>query len=258
MRRHLDEEDRNVGSTNTSQAQTGLRLAGLAGRTTVVTGARRGIGRRIAEVLRSQGANVHALDLEAPEIDGVTGITADVTSAAAVDRAFEEVEARAGATEILVLNAGVFLIEPLATTTTEQWDTTIEVNLTGAFHCVRRALSAMEESGFGRIVAIGSSAGVNGGAKSVGAYAAAKSGVMTLMKAVASEYADRGIRANALAPALIDTEMISGMPDLRDKVPVGRLGTPDDVASLVAFLCSEHGSYITGEVVDVNGGFLID
>lgn len=235
-----------------------LRLDGLEGRTAVVTGARRGIGRRIAELLRDQGAVVHALDLQEPAIEGVRGGVADVTSRERVDEAFARVEAESGPVEVLVLNAGVFIIEPLETTTEEQWDLTMAVNLTGAFLCVQRALAGMRERGFGRIVAIGSSAGVNGGAKSVGAYAASKAGVMALMKSVASEYAADGIRANALAPALIDTDMIASMPDMHTRVPIGRLGTPDDVAGLVAFLCSEHGSYITGEVIDVNGGFLID
>jgi NAD(P)-dependent dehydrogenase (short-subunit alcohol dehydrogenase family) len=235
-----------------------LRVHGLEGRTALVTGAGRGIGRRISEVLRDQGARVYALDLERPAIDGVAGLSGDVTDVEHVNAAFRAVEKAAGPVEVLVLNAGIFIIEPLDTTTVDQWQRTIDVNLTGAFLCARSALPGMRERGFGRIVAIGSSAGINGGAKSVGAYAASKAGVMALMKSIASEYAADGICANALAPALIDTDMIGSMPDMHDRVPVGRLGTPDDVASLVAFLCSDHGSYITGEVVDVNGGFLID
>lgn len=235
-----------------------MRLVGLEGRTAVVTGARRGIGRRIAETLRDQGARTYAIDLERPDVDGVTGIAADVTSSEAVDSAFARIEEDGGAAEILVLNAGIFEIVPIDEMKIEQWERTMGVNLTGAFLCVRRALPAMRRERFGRIVAIGSSAGVNGGAKNVGAYAASKAGVMALMKSVASECAGEGVRANALAPALIDTEMIASMPDMHTKVPIGRLGQPDDVADLVAFLCSEHGSYITGEVIDVNGGFLID
>jgi len=235
-----------------------LRLDGLDGRVALVTGAARGIGRRIAEVLRDQGARVAAGDLAAPEIPDVLGVAMDVADEGAVEAAFRRVEERLGAVEVLVLNAGVFVIEPFEETSLASWRRSIDINLTGAFICARRALPAMRAAGYGRVVAIGSSAGKTGGAKSVAAYAASKAGVMALAKSIAGEYAGTGITANALAPALIDTEMISSMPDMRDRVPVGRLGTPDDVAAAVAFLASGHAGYITGEVMDVNGGFLID
>ena len=111
---------------------------------------------------------------------------------------------------------------------------------------------------WGRVVALGSSAGKTGGSKAMAAYAASKAGIMALAKSIASEYASAGITSNALAPALIDTPMVAGVADLASRIPVGRLGTPQDVADVVAFLASEHAGYITGEVVDVNGGFLID
>ena len=236
----------------------GLHLDGLDGRVCLVTGSARGIGRRICEVLGDQGARVAAGDLAEPDISGVLGVAMDVTDEAAVDSAFGRGEAELGPVEVLVLNAGIFVIEPFEETTTASWRRSLDVNLTGAFLCARRALPGMRERGYGRVVAIGSSAGKTGGAKSVAAYAASKAGVMALAKSIASEYAGTGITSNALAPALIDTEMIASMPDMRDKVPVGRLGTPDDVAGVVAFLASAHAGYITGEVVDVNGGFLID
>lgn len=235
-----------------------MKLDGLEGRVAFVTGGARGIGRCIAETLRDQGARVAAGDLRPPAIEGVLGVELDVTDEQSVDKAFSSVERQLDAPELLVLNAGVFVIEPLEETTLESWRRTIDVNLTGAFLCARRALPAMREAGYGRIVAIGSSAGKTGGAKSVAAYAASKAGIMALAKSIASEYAASGITANALAPALIDTEMIASMPDMRNRVPVGRLGTPEDVAGVVAYLCSSHAGYITGEVVDVNGGFLID
>ena len=223
-----------------------------------MTGGGRGIGRRIGETLRDLGARVASGDLEAPALDGVVGVELDVTDEEKVERAFARVESELGPVELLVLNAVIFVIEPLEQTTLASWQRSLDVNLTGAFLCARRALPAMRERGFGRVVAIGSSAGKTGGAKSVAAYAAAKAGIMALAKSIASEYAGTGITSNALAPALIDTEMIAVMPDMRDRVPIGRLGTPDDVAAVVAFLLSAHAGYITGEVVDVNGGFLSD
>ena len=235
-----------------------MELEGFDGRVAFVSGAARGIGRRVAEVLQDLGAKVAVGDLKAPEIEGILGVELDVTSEESVNDAFARVEGELARVDILVVNAGIFVIEPFEDTTLESWQKTIDVNLTGAFLCARRAVGGMRAAGYGRIVMIGSSAGKTGGAKSMAAYGASKAGVMTLAKSIASEYARDGITSNALAPSLIDTDMISSMPDLHERVPVGRLGTVDDVATLIGFLCSEHAGYITGEVVDINGGFLID
>jgi 3-oxoacyl-[acyl-carrier protein] reductase len=116
----------------------------------------------------------------------------------------------------------------------------------------------MREQRYGRIVAIGSSAGKSGGARSVAAYAASKAGIMAMAKSIANEFARDGITANALAPSLIDTPMIANQRELVDRIPVGRFGRPEEVAALVCFLASEDAGYITGEVTDINGGFLID
>ncbi len=236
----------------------GPTFTGLAGRTALVTGAGRGIGRCIAETLRDHGASVAAADLARPEIPGVDGCVVDVADETSVAAAFDAVEKRLGPVELLVLNAGVFAVEPFEDTTLASWQRTININLTGGFLCVRRAIGSMRERGFGRIVAVGSSAGKTGGAKSVAAYAASKAGIMTLMKSVANEYAADGILANAVAPALIDTDMVKAMPDMTAAIPLRRLGQPQEVADVVAFLCSAHATFMTGEVVDVNGGFLID
>jgi 2-hydroxycyclohexanecarboxyl-CoA dehydrogenase len=235
-----------------------IQVEGLTDRVAVVTGAGRGIGQRIAEVLAGNGAKVAALDLEAPAHEGILGIACDVSDETAIDAAFSQVERELGTVSVLVLNAGIYPIMAFEETTRELWDRTMAINLTGAFLCARRALPGMREQGYGRLVGIGSSAGKAGGKRSVAAYAASKAGVMTLMKSIANEYAKHGITANALAPALIDTPMIADTRDLVNLIPVGRFGTVEEVASLVAFLASEHAGYITGEVTDINGGFLID
>jgi 3-oxoacyl-[acyl-carrier protein] reductase len=236
-----------------------VRLDGFDGRVAVVTGAGGGIGRRICERFTEQGAAVAGLDLAPPDIPGVLGVAADVTDAASVDAAFTRAEAELGRVELLVLNAGIFIVEPFESTSADQWERTMAVNLTGPFLCLQRALPAMRAGGYGRVLAIGSSAGVNGGASACAAYAASKAGIMCLAKSIANEYAGTGITSNALAPALIDTPMMGEQPPgMAERVPVGRLGTPDDVADLAAYVCSGHAGYLTGEVIDVNGGFLVD
>lgn len=234
-----------------------MKLDGFSGRGALVTGGARGIGREIAERLRDLGAQVAVGDLTVPEIPGCTGIQMDVTNEESVKVGVQQARAAVGSIDILVLNAGIFVIEPFEETSLESWQKSIAVNLTGAFLVARAVLPAMREAGYGRVVSVGSSAGITGGAKSVAAYGASKAGVMALAKAIASEYAPHGVTSNAIAPTLIETDMVKGMPDMAARIPIGRLGQPAEVADLVAFLCSAHAGFITGAVVDINGGFLI-
>jgi len=144
---------------------TGIRVSGLDGRVALVTGAGRGIGRAIAETLAAQGARVAAADLEAVPFDAGTAVAMDVSDEAAVEHGFSQVESELGPVEVLVLNAGIFIVEELEATSLASWQKTIDVNLTGAFLCARRALPGMRELGWGRVIALGSSAGKTGGSK---------------------------------------------------------------------------------------------
>lgn len=230
---------------------------GLQDRIAVVTGAGRGIGLAIAEALLANGARVATLDLTPPEHPGILGIEADVADEEAVDAAFSIIEHQLGTPTVLVLNAGIFPAMGLEETSTQLWERTIAINLTGAFFTARRAMPGMRALGYGRVIGIGAAAGKSGGARSA-AYAASKAGLMTLVKSIAAEYARDGITANIVAPALIDTELLAATRELAGRIPVGRLGTPQEVAALVAYLASSESGYITGEVVDINGGSLID
>ena len=184
-----------------------MRLEGLDGRVALVTGAARGIGQRIAQTLASLGVRTAGGDLSAPELPAITGVELDVTNEDSVDRAFSAIEAQLGAVDLLVLNAGVFVIESAEETTLESWERTMAVNLTGAFLCARRALPGMRERGFGRIVALGSASGILADPPRTAAYSASKAGIMSLMKSIAREYSGSGVTANSLAPAIIRTPM---------------------------------------------------
>lgn len=234
-----------------------MQLDGFTDRVAIVTGGAGGIGRVVAETLLGQGAKVAVTDVREPDVPGTLGVRMDVTDEDDVAAGVDRIAAELGTPAILVQAAGIFRIEPFEQTTSRSWNLTMGVNLTGAFHVASRVLPHMREAGYGRVVTLGSSAGITGGAKSVAAYGASKAGVMAFAKALATEYASFGITSNALAPSLIDTDMASGIADLVDRIPVGRLGTPQDVADLVAFLASAHAGFITGAVIDINGGFLI-
>lgn len=240
-----------------------MQLDGIEGRVAFVTGGGRGIGKAIAQRFRDCGARTAAGDLAAPEIPGVLGVEIDVADEQKVDQAFSTIERELGAVELLIINAGILKRDSLEETSLAEWQRHIDVNLTGAFLCARRAVPAMRRAGTGSIVMIGSSAGITGAGAAppaLPAYAASKAGMMALAKAIASEYAGIGIRANALAPTLIQTEMSSNVPSdfVEEVIPLGRWGKLEEAADVAIFLSSTHAGFITGEIVDVNGGFLID
>ena len=241
----------------------------LTGRNAIVTGGARGIGRAVAEKLMVVGARAALLDADEKQLRETTaafktagynalGVVCDIADEVSVRRAMQQVKASFGSITILVNNAGIIQFKTLEHTTLEEWDRVLAVNLRGAFICCKMVIPDMKAAHWGRIVNVGSSAGKTGGSVPVGAYGISKAGIMCLAKSLASELAPFGVTVNAVAPAAIDTDMISGMAGLVSRVPLGRLGRPEDVANAIAFLCSEEASFITGEVLDINGGFLID
>lgn len=245
-------------------SEKGFRLPGIAGQVAVVTGAAQGIGRAIALLLADQGAQVVAVDLAPEESwahqDGIDYRRCDVGDPEKVDAVVTEIEARWGTVTILVNNAGVLRQLRTVDTDLASWNLMLSVNLTGAFLTSVRVIPGMVAAGGGRVINIGSSAGKQGGGQGLTAYAASKAGVLSLTKSLAKEYASTGVTVNAIAPAAIETEMIRDLAGFTggDSLPVGRLGQPDEVAAAVAYLSSSAASFITGEILDVNGGMIID
>ncbi len=168
-----------------------------------------------------------------------------------------------GRLDVLVNNAGIYEVLPVEEISEAQWDRVLDVNLKGAFFCCQAVVPAMKRQGEGRIVSVASSAGKAGGTLAGAHYSVSKAGVICLTKQLARELGPYGITVNAVAPGRIDTPMIRVASDEENeafvrRTPLGRLGTPEDVAGAVVFLASDAASFITGEIVDVNGGLLID
>jgi 2-hydroxycyclohexanecarboxyl-CoA dehydrogenase len=246
------------------------------GRVAVVTGAGSGMGLAICRHLAASGHRIGALDLDGDAAErGAAAIRAggndavaaavDVADRAAVDRALGEVRAALGPIEVVVTSAGIDEFASFADITPEAWDRMLAVNLTGTFHCLQSALPDMVAAGWGRIVTISSSS-AQSGAPRMAHYVASKGGVIGLTKALAIELAAHGITVNTIPPALIDTPMARRAEERGDlppidllvpRVPVGRAGTPDDVAAACAFLCSEEAGYITGQQINLNGGMYL-
>jgi 3-oxoacyl-[acyl-carrier protein] reductase len=243
----------------------------LSNKVAVVTGSARGIGRAIALKLAEVGADIvvndipaaaEALENTASEVRALKrkslAVTADVSSAEDVARLIDTAAKEMGRIDILVNNAGVTRDQLLMRMTDEDWDTVLNIDLKSAFLCTRAVLRHMIKQRWGRIVSIASVTGIMGNVGQSN-YAAAKSGIIGLTKSIAKEVGSRGITANAIAPGFIETKMTEQLDEkqrqaLKQRIPLGSIGTPRDVAEAVAFLASEEAKYITGQVLGVDGG----
>jgi len=240
-----------------------------------VTGASRGIGRAIALKMAEQGADVVICDIDLENAKAVAreaetvgrqseAVRADVSSEREVDEMVGRVLGRFGRIDILVNNAGVVSTGPVNEITMEVWQRTLAINLTGVFLCTRAIFPAMKKQGDGRIINIASAAGKRGGGMhGSSCYAATKGGVIAFTKAIAREGGPHGVRVNAIAPALIETEMIASLtPERREKlvesIPLRRVGKVEEVAAAACFLASDASSFMTGEIMDVDGGLIMD
>lgn len=233
----------------------------LSAKTAVVTGGASGIGRAVAERLRSDGFQVAVIDLS-PTDDGA-GYVADVTDRAQVDAAVAAIREALGPILVLVNAAGVEGFKKFLGMSFEEWSKVIDVNLNGVFHTVQAVLPDMVEAGWGRIVNISSSS-THSGQPFMAHYVAAKSAVNGLTKSLALEYGPSGITVNAVPPGFVDTPMLRSaeerhllggtVEDHIARTPVRRVGRPEDIAAACAFFISEEASYVTGQILGVNGG----
>jgi 3-oxoacyl-[acyl-carrier protein] reductase len=230
----------------------------MAARSVLVTGGNRGIGLAIARAFAKDGDNVTVTYRSGEPPAGLAGVICEVTDSESVKAAFAQVEQDQGPVEVLVANAGITRDGLLMRMSDDDYEAVVATNLSGAFRCVRAASRSMIKRRYGRIILIGSVVGLSGGPGQVN-YAATKSGLVGMARAVSRELGGRGITANVVAPGFIESDMTAVLTDDRKKVivdgiPAGRIGAVDDVAHAVTFLASDAAGYITGAVLPVDGG----
>ncbi|MDP3181956.1 MAG: 3-oxoacyl-[acyl-carrier-protein] reductase [Desulfobaccales bacterium] len=242
-------------------------------RVALVTGAARGIGRAIALALAQPGIMIYindvanldeaALTQKGVEDKGAKArvVTFNVADAGAVQQAVDEIIKESGRLDILVNNAGITRDNLIVRLKEAEWDQVLDVNLKGAYHCIRAVSKPMLKQRYGRIINISSVVGLMGNPGQAN-YVASKAGLIGLTKAVARELASRHITVNAVAPGFIQTEMTASLPEktraeMLAQIPLSRFGTPEEVAQAVVFLASDTAAYITGQVIHVNGGMLM-
>jgi 2-hydroxycyclohexanecarboxyl-CoA dehydrogenase len=244
--------------------------------TAVVTGGASGIGLGISRRLAADGNAVAVLDLDLANAEAAAkeitaagghaiGLAADVADRAAVESAYASVREQLGPIGIVVTSAGIESFDDATDISPELWDRMIAVNLTGTFTCLQLAIPDMVEAGWGRMVTISSSSAQSGAGR-MAHYVAAKGGVISLTKGLAKELAPHHVTVNTIPPTIVDTPMarhaeergaVPPIETLAGFIPLGRAGTPDDIAAACSFLCSDGGEYITGQVIGVNGGMYL-
>lgn len=245
-------------------------------RVAVVTGGASGMGLATARRLAAQGDRVGILDIDGAAAEQAAadiraegghalGVAVDVSDRASVDTALERVRAEYGPILVMVTSAGIAPFEGFLDISPASWQRTVDVNLTGTFHCVQAAVPDMVEAGWGRIVLISSSSAQQGAPRMVH-YAATKGGVIAMSRSLAKELGPKGITVNNVPPSMVDTPMsrkseadgnLPALETLAARIPVGRVGTGDDIAAAVVFLCSDDASYISGQTFGVNGGAVV-
>ena len=242
----------------------------LEGRTAIVTGGGQGIGRAICGIFTEEGASVVVVDIDESragetarqlnrEGRTATAVRADVSSGAEIEALVDGVLADSGRVDILVNNAGLAVFRSVEQCTEEEWDRVMAVNLKGPFLLAKALLPAMKAQRSGAVINLASVAGKTGGVVSGAPYSVSKAGLECLTKSLARELAPYGVRVNAIAPGIIDTALTAHHDQsFVDAIPLGGKGEPRDVAEAALFLASDRSRHITGEILDVNGGLLMD